>query len=476
MVHPRFSEMLVFAFCLVLIAACAAATPASPAPGAEPVGSEQVTEVPLTALPTLRVGVPFAWLLNEHLVAGLCDGGAELGFQIELVVPDSFYADPKGLALPDPSVCPISIANGPASFPGLFGIFCAGNNGIGLESVDLYLYDTQSVRHAIESGRLSQVSDTTATPIDPLGAAFAKEGALYGVPAGTAPLLGVANPEILAEAGYDIIKLRGDWTWANMTDVVKQLAERSDQRGTMTLPADLSLAVAACQSLLGEDCSEEAMFGGETFNTMLTFLADGNEILSQPNVAPENGDIVSNFANGQIALAVTRPGFLTALAATGYQEDIAILPFPSNPYPGGAAMGYGWVVPDASKQKSDAWKLADFLSKNENMYRWTLANGLLPGTAEGLEAVLQTGSSIAEEYLPSALLTSENELETLRGIAGNSKAWQIPSNVDLGMYQAFIELGNQLIPTLMELGKSGDSGAAVQFLNQLNELGMQVVQ
>lgn len=470
----RLTGFLVVIICLALCTACG---PAAPVPSGQPVAEPAPTPVP-----TLRVGVPFYWFVDQYLVTSLCEASDLLGFQIELLIPIGSTPPTK------PDRCDIQIV------PNLTGpdgdmcanccpsCYCAGHShpdiDLVIPPIDLYLYDTQSVRHALDAGRLAEMPDMpkpmSTTPLVPLATAFTKDVASYGVPAGTAPLLGVANRQLLSQAGLEAEELRGDWTWSRAVDVLEEL----DTKGGWgaILPADLSLAVAACQSWLGPNCSEQDMFSGNTFNAMLDFHSEYGNILSHATVIAEPvdiGELLDLFIREEAPLVVTRSWLPLALAAP---ESIVILPFPKGEYEGGAAMGFGWVVPAKSEQQSNAWKLADSLAQNDNMQRWALAHGMLPGTEEGLGKVLNPNSDIAKEVLPRTLLNRENELLALRKIAQQSTAWQIPSNVDLNAYQDFIREGNALIPTLISLSKSGTFSDSIQLLNSLNDSAGRVSQ
>jgi len=215
------------------------------------------------------------------------------------------------------------------------------------------------------------------------------EGKLYGLPWYTDARLLLYNQKMFKDAG-----LNPDMAPKTWDDLLKtaQILTKSDKNifgygvsGTKTEHTTLAYIIFLYSNggkLLTDDYKKAAFNTPEGLAALKFYTELATKYKVSPNPVSYNEDDYRNLmAQGRVAMAIGGPWSfpLIETANPAIVGNYTLVPHPYGKHPASVLGGWALVIPKASKNKENAWKLATFLdSKDTWMYWISQKNGPMP--------------------------------------------------------------------------------------------------
>ncbi len=307
-----------------------------------------------------------------------------------------------------------------------FGIY----EGYMLESVAAPTIITANNSQFVEPP--SGVFQTAA--FDPIQKTFTVNDQKFGAPAATAPMMIIYNPDILGTLPEPLTM-----------DAFNAI----NAKHPIWVPPHGGVGMAILDGLFGDPLSMDSLLNASFYDSMLKFEAYYNTMRENHGTrGAQTPEILSGFLSGEVAWTFEPSTFLALLAQNNYLGKVAISPMPQVNHFAGSAMSLAWVVPQNAKDPALAWALIGDLSKDPQMVRYFLYDGLLPASPAGF-ALLEKDPTLMNGALPD-YLTQESQrdqtIKQLSNIASQSPAWHIPQGLSIDDYnKTFLPQGQQLI-------------------------------
>jgi hypothetical protein len=332
-----------------------------------------------------------------------------------------------------------TIERGTRNLPGVLGANCYCAVDLNIGDYDLFMLDSPSVPNAIRDDKpeLDPVPPGMLDSIEPFApgnvAFTGGDGNVLGLTLGTSPVLTIYRPDLLGDLGEEL-------AWGDMIAIANKFGLR--------MPAHSCVVVATLHSLEGDEFSEDTIFRGLFRGRLGEYQSTLDDLQALPNIkADVASEIVGDFADEGV-LVLHSSDFLVRLAESGYDGPIATTRFPMINHQGGSAHCLGWVVPNEAKNQGRAWALAEWMAGNAEMIRWGLANGLVPASQRGWNALLED-PTLAEGLLPLSLFENDGFVG-LWNSAREAPCWHIPDYVPADLYNnLFLPTGNDLVAAMI---------------------------
>ncbi|MBN1826000.1 MAG: sugar ABC transporter substrate-binding protein [Candidatus Eisenbacteria bacterium] len=216
------------------------------------------------------------------------------------------------------------------------------------------------------------------------------DGALYGIPWYVDTRVLFYRKDILARTGRDAVPE----TWEEWREAMMEIKASADpDHYAVFLPTNeptqaVIFGLQAGSTLLAENGTRGA-FSGPAFRRAFRFYIDlFRDGLAPPVSNTEVSNLYREFARGYFAMYITGPwnlGEFRNRLPEELQDEWAVAPLPG---PGSAdagvslAGGSSLVLFRESREKEDAWRLVEFLSRPENQLRFYHLTGDLPARVE----------------------------------------------------------------------------------------------
>jgi multiple sugar transport system substrate-binding protein len=212
---------------------------------------------------------------------------------------------------------------------------------------------------------------------------------VYGLPWYTDARLLLINQKMLKDAGLD--PNASPKTWDDLAKTAQALTHADKNiygygvSGTKTEHTTLAYIVFLYGNggkLLTDDYKKAAFNTPEGLAALKFYTDLALKYKVSPNAISYNEDDYRNLmAQGRVAMAIGGPWSFPLLetANPDIVGNYTLVPHPYGKQPASVLGGWGLVVPKASKNKENAWKLATYLdSKDTWMYWISQKNGPMP--------------------------------------------------------------------------------------------------
>ena len=220
--------------------------------------------------------------------------------------------------------------------------------------------------------------------------AFQREGKQYGIPKDFNPYVLFYNKKLFREAGIDTIPTN----WQSLESIAAQLTKDKDQDGKtdqfgFIVEPSVEMVMPFVYQNGGHFQNPDGSLGitDPAFIEALEFYyglyKNGIATIAQDQGVAWNGDA---FGREISAMAISG-GWLIPFMKDNYPDvEYGIIPLPAGKKQATVAFTTAYAMPKASKFKSEAWQLLDYLVGKEGMGNWTKSGIAMPTRRSVAEA------------------------------------------------------------------------------------------
>lgn len=210
-----------------------------------------------------------------------------------------------------------------------------------------------------------------------------KGGKMYGLPSDAQGFIFAYNKKMFDDAGVDYPT--DDWTWDDVVDAAKQIADPAQNKWGVGAPAMGTLfrgnfVYSAGGSLSTPDFKKSALDSPETVEAYKWVWDLIHTHKVAPHPTPSQNEQVDLFASGRVAMAFDGIWMVSTWGQVkNFDWDIALLPkHPSTGKRTTSVESDGWWVYRGSKDEQLAWSLASFLAGEKAQRKFAELDYIVP--------------------------------------------------------------------------------------------------